>query len=831
MSCLPNQTNITPKDAFFLLANASTFNAGNLNVNNLSCGTITAGQANIQTGFYSTLRGDLLSANTLHVSSIISDGKIDANVFSSIFTYAFEGTVSTLFTEHIILDQATLDVVGGNVLLLNGIPLATTSTSISSLEEWSYYPALSSLNMASQNIANCGNLNSQNIFNALAIQTDSLAALTNLTSPAATLTNLRATNFSTVNLVASNATIPSLTAGAGAFSTLNTSSIFTSSVRGSAGVFSTLNVSSINNISTFNAQNWANYPATSNVNMNGFDITGGSQTSFNINGNINMTLTASNSISTVVDRGIDITAPAIVNINAKNGLQGQVNIQADPGFAGVFGRVDITANGGTTGGIGTGGLITLNANTPIGFSNATSAIRMNAAGINSYAGLIPSVASLAGYNFIYGTNGVNIAAGLPSVFPNTIGTVYLYGTLGIEMPSDAYMKNIYPYWDGLTTPPDLNITGRYIIPNLAQIYVNLSNVKRIYMDSFAEIQDVKLINMSNGTISNANNIGGNGTISGYTNMSATNGTFTTLSNTNLIGSGSGSVSGYANGTFTNLSNTTLNNNRIFTSSILTSTITSVLANCSSLNTSTIVSPVYGTEFRIVNTLPGSSTGGSGPNAVSRLIAEKPSGVSTVAQLVAADTGATLASFKKDGTLTNLLLNASTIHVSSQSFTCIPPVFVSSINGVGYPLTYGSFTANSTQTLTTNVAISTVLDTVEAASGIALASASSSRVVVNSPGVYRFQASPQFDTSSGGQNTVDFWFAKNGNAVPRSASKMTIQNNGEVFSSVEIVLDMNTNDYVEVLWTSSDNNMTCSAFAAAGVIPAVPALILNAQKIA
>ena len=652
MSCLPNQTNITQGTSFFLLANASTLNSGNVFANNVSTGNLLAGGGTLQNLNFSTLTGSNMNLQNLYVSSLQSDGKIDANVFSSIFTYAFEGTVSTLFTEHIILDQATLDVVGGNVLLLNGIPLATTSTSISSLEEWSYYPALSTLNMANNDIANLNNLNSQNIFNALNIQTDSLAALTNLTAPKATLTTLNNSNFSSFNFVASNATLPNVIGGAAAFSTLNTSSIFTSSVRGSVGVFSTLNVSSINGLSSINAAQWANYPATSNVNMNGFDITGGSQGSFQIQATSNLTETAGISYCNVVDRGIDVTGAALINLNAKNGLQGSINIQADPGIAGVFGRVDITANGGTTGGVGTGGLITINANTPLGFSNATSAVKINAAGVNSYAGLIPSVGSLAGYNFIYGTNGVNICAGLPPSFPNIPFTTYLYGTAGVTTSSDFYAPNIYPYWNGVTNPPDLFISGRYIVPNLYQVYLQLSNVKNMFMDSTAAIQNCALLNMSNGTISNANNISGTGSVSGYTSLSGTtvsgtNGSFGTLSNTNLIGTGT--VTGYTSVTAGALSTITLRGSNLTTSSI---------------NVSSIVSPIYGAELRLINTLPGSSQGGSGSNAVTRLIAYKPSGVSTVAQLVAADTGATVGAFKADGTLTNLLLNASSVTIST-----------------------------------------------------------------------------------------------------------------------------------------------------------------------
>ena len=851
MSLLHNQTSANQKDYFFLLANASTINVGNLNAqsistNTLAASSITTTQLIADTFNISSLVAEYISSTVLSVSSIVSDGKIDANIFSSIFTYAFEGTVSTLFTEHIVLDQATLDVVGGNVLLLNGVPLATTSTSISSLEEWSYYPALSSINLATNNLLNVGNINSQNIFNALNIQSDTAALMTNLTSPAATITSVRNTNFSTVNAVASNLMTPSLLGGSALFSTIQTSSITAPSVRGGVGVFSTINVSSINGVSSLDASSWARFPAVSNVNMNGFDIAGGAQPVFTIAATSNLTETAGVSYCNVVDRGIDVTGAALINLNAKNGLQGSINIQADPGIAGVFGRVDITANGGTTGGIGTGGLININANTPLGFSNATSAVKINAAGINSYAGLIPSVGSLAGYNFIYGTNGVNICTGIPSVFPNIPTTTYLYGLGGIVLNSDVYTSAIYPYWDGISASNgDLLISGRTV--NLTnQVYVNLSNVRNMSMDFFATIQNVKGITFcnsySNNFISNANtiqgtgtvsgytsmsagtgnftNVSGTGTVSGYTTISATNGSFPTLSNTNLVGAGTGQITGYSNIT------ATLGG----ISSLRTSSLTSYVMATSSINVSSIQSPVYGSEFRIVNTLPGSSQGGSGPNAVSRLIAEKPSGISTVAQIVAADTGMAVAAFKKDGTLTNMLLNASTISTSAATFDSLS-FGCSTINGQKLPYPYGSFTANFDQTLGAELAISTIYDTTEYSNGIVLANPSTAQIYVRSAGLYRWIASPQFDTASGGQNTVDFWFQLNGVRVPRSASRMTIQNNGELFTSIEILLQMAENDYIETCFTSADTNMNLSYFPASGIVPEIPAIILNGQKIA
>ena len=257
-----------------------------------------------------------------------------------------------------------------------------------------------------------------------------------------------------------------------------------------------------------NVSQWANYPAVNTIQTGGFPIS--SLGNLNLVANSNVRILA-DSISSVADQGLlNPTINSDINLTAQNGLKGRINLTANPGVAGLFGEVNITANGGTTGGVGTGGLITLNANTPLGFSNLTSAVKISGAGVNSYAGVVPPVGSLAGYNFIYGTTGVNICAGLPPAFPNIPFTTYLYGTAGVTTSSDFYCPNIYPYWNGLTTPPDLNITGRYITPNLAQVYVNLSNVKNIYMDGGATMTGLKTLNMSSGIgiINNVSTING-----------------------------------------------------------------------------------------------------------------------------------------------------------------------------------------------------------------------------------------------------------------------------------------------------------------------------------
>jgi hypothetical protein len=57
------------------------------------------------------------------------------------------GNISSIYTDHIILDGVGLDCssAGGGQLLVNGVALASVSQNVSSIANWATYPALSSI--------------------------------------------------------------------------------------------------------------------------------------------------------------------------------------------------------------------------------------------------------------------------------------------------------------------------------------------------------------------------------------------------------------------------------------------------------------------------------------------------------------------------------------------------------------------------------------------------------------------------------------------------------------------------------------------------------------
>jgi len=380
-------------------------------------------------------------------------------------------------------DSSTLSVSGGS-LLFNGTPIGGASGGVN---QWSLFPAVSSVNLGGNNIGNVLNVHSS-----------TMTADTSITTPTTLTTNIQTQNIYTP-----------------ASQNLNITA------NGSMGLTANNNV----NIAS----------TTANINLNA-GVSGLYNQTINLNGG---------QTNITSDQGINAAAYSDINILAQNGNRGRVNITANGGFQnGVYGEVNIVANGQKAGSVGSGGLITMVANDPTGLSNATSAIKINAASVLSYAGYRGALASLAGYNYIYGTLGVNIVASLlPSTLPNVPGTCYLYGDTGIELGSTTYVSALYPYWNGVGSVGNLLISSRSV--GLSTGYVDLEGVKKMSMSSDAlitgvatitgassgcEMTNIKSIQGSNISISNVSNI--TGSTASFSNITSSN---ATISNTATIG--------------------------------------------------------------------------------------------------------------------------------------------------------------------------------------------------------------------------------------------------------------------------------------------------------
>jgi hypothetical protein len=107
---------------------------------------------------------------------------------------------------------------------------------------------------------------------------------------------------------------------------------------------------------------------------------------------------------------------------------------------------------------------------------------------------------------------------------------------------------------------------------------------------------------------------------------------------------------------------------------------------------------------------------------------------------------------------------------------------------------------------------------------------SSRIYTAATGAFRFDYSIQMDNNSGGSQNANIWIAKNGTAVPRSASTITLASNAKQLPFVSYTLDLNAGDYLEVIFNATDPNVRALAAAAAAPVPAIPSIIVNLTQI-
>jgi hypothetical protein len=143
---------------------------------------------------------------------------------------------------------------------------------------------------------------------------------------------------------------------------------------------------------------------------------------------------------------------------------------------------------------------------------------------------------------------------------------------------------------------------------------------------------------------------------------------------------------------------------------------------------------------------------------------------------------------------------------------------------------GSFYDTTTQTATViNTATAITFNTTDLSNGVFIGSPTS-RIIVDTEGVYNFDTSFQLDKTAGGTAIFNFWFRLNGVDVPDSCSRIRVQgNNAEIFSSLNLFLGLKANDYVELMFSVDNLSLEVTAFAASVPHPSIPSIILTVNN--
>lgn len=163
------------------------------------------------------------------------------------------------------------------------------------------------------------------------------------------------------------------------------------------------------------------------------------------------------------------------------------------------------------------------------------------------------------------------------------------------------------------------------------------------------------------------------------------------------------------------------------------------------------------------------------------------------------------------------------------------LFTSSlINNVGgrfLDFPYGAFQDSTTQTAAnTTTAYAITFDTTDFSNGVTMVSGS--RFTVANPGMYNLQFSVQLDNSTNNGVDVDIWFRKNGTDIPSSnsrfglAARKAVGDPFHIIAGLNYFVDMQANDYVELVWRTSDVGATIQSYAASTspTRPSIPSAI-------
>jgi hypothetical protein len=163
-----------------------------------------------------------------------------------------------------------------------------------------------------------------------------------------------------------------------------------------------------------------------------------------------------------------------------------------------------------------------------------------------------------------------------------------------------------------------------------------------------------------------------------------------------------------------------------------------------------------------------------------------------------------------------------------------PIGLTGPAGPAWQGDYGSFYDTTTQTNPiANTARAMTLNTTVTADGISIVD--DSKVTFANDGVFSLQFSAQIQKSDPGTDTIDIWLAKNGVNVSATNSQLVLTSSGvdsRTVAAINFMFDVVAGDYVEVVWSSADTNISLLSLLAQSSPqrPVTPSLILSVNQI-
>jgi hypothetical protein len=151
--------------------------------------------------------------------------------------------------------------------------------------------------------------------------------------------------------------------------------------------------------------------------------------------------------------------------------------------------------------------------------------------------------------------------------------------------------------------------------------------------------------------------------------------------------------------------------------------------------------------------------------------------------------------------------------------------------------YGAFSSSLDQTGSISAGTAMTFNSTDIADGITVVS--SSRITVPNDGIYNLQFSAQLRNIENTQEDATIWFKVNGSDLANSATQITVPARksaniyGYAVASWNIFLDLNANDYVQIMWVPTIATLTLEHLPASAspVYPAIPSVIATIGQVA
>jgi hypothetical protein len=151
--------------------------------------------------------------------------------------------------------------------------------------------------------------------------------------------------------------------------------------------------------------------------------------------------------------------------------------------------------------------------------------------------------------------------------------------------------------------------------------------------------------------------------------------------------------------------------------------------------------------------------------------------------------------------------------------------------------YISAYSNTDQTGSVSAATAVKIENTDFSAGISIAndgSGNPTRITFAAAGTYMLAPSIQFKNTDTNDHDATFWFRLNGTNIANSASIVNIPkaaDGGAMFAQIVIYEQVTAGQYIEIMWLPENAGVTVDFTAAGAIAPAIPSVILAAERIA